>query len=150
MSYKSELVESLKKSLKSPICSNALVKLEFLNERVDRNGDITYRLQDESGNPIESLDALAGLLDESNMTLSTTLNSSDRYTNLSSSISLTFKNIFAVIQEYNPEDAEVRAIEKAYGKRHITFTLTYMNDNDKDIPMKLIYTSTREVKEDEL
>ena len=148
MSYKNKVIECLKKSLSHEICANTNFKLEQLNERVTSTGEISYRLQDKNGKPIKSLDELAALINVDEGFFTTTLNSSNRYTNLSTSITFTPTNVILHIHEDNPEDNEVRNDAKAFGDRRVSFTLAYMNDNDKDLPMKLIYYTTREVEED--
>lgn len=142
MSYKTEAIECLKKSLTNVICSNTIHRLEDLIERVSSFGKTTHRLSLEDGTVIKSVDDIIANINEDEV-LFTTTEITKNYTNQGISFSLTPLNIFVDISGTRIEDSGLVGENGGWGRFNISFTLTYLNDNDKELPLKLIYFSLR-------
>lgn len=146
MKLEQEAFECLKKSLDSLVCIRPYRALKELLTRVDEDGRKYSRVYLTDGvTPLETVeDVIANLkFDDIEFVLPTSRVT--RHVNDPISVTLVAKNIVVSINPSNPSDS-VQFLRYKAGQFKLAFTMSYFNDNDKDLPLKLLYIGPGELE----
>lgn len=139
--YKEKILDSLKKALKDPRSSGAVMALEQIILRTESDGTKVSRLTDAGGNVINSIDDFIALFDvEKSLFIQVVSQGFDRYTATYSGVRVVIRS--AVIELMKDHEGDQGLIfDYSHKYLHIAFTLEDRLDNDKEIPLKIAYTT---------
>lgn len=130
-------LDSAKKALKDCRSIAALLQIDEVKTRVDRNGKENPRYHTKDEKPITTLDEIIGLMTIDDVEFSYPKVRTERFANSLMGCRIKLKNVFLLVTEtYGDEELSYKL---GKGWFNLTLVLTPYQDNDKDIPLKVAY-----------
>lgn len=134
-----QVLDHLKNSLDDVRCIGPILDLEkFISREIYDEATPQYRLYtDEGETPITGLDDLKSLLTEENVTIESFVGRNSSTSHTLSPVLVTMTNVELKLKLHSDQDTEIIALFGRKAKR-LSFALGYCNDNDTNLPLKLL------------
>lgn len=139
MSWKQRTLDWLKKSLDDERCGGSILTVEEILTRNKENGIIEYRAYDDKDVEIKTVADLIAKIDLDNVDFERVMVKEERYVNSLAGTRIILKNVFVNLKENESLDSKLLRENMFSNYFNFNFTMGYLIDNDKDLPVKLCY-----------
>lgn len=154
MSDNNDIIESLKKAIPDTRCAAVRISLQELLHRVDPVGEKAPRVLDKTGKVLEAVDDIVGAISLDETEIRRMRHTNSTIVNGDMGFKVTLKNVFVNIVRKlaGNEHLTIDYMLPTDGLYNVSFVMTYLIDNDKEIPLKPVYVQleavTKEVEDE--